>query len=233
MQLENEINNNIDIKNEQKNFLDSALGKTINVGIDIGLRAILPDLIENQIIDIKNALFENGLKEGIKTAIDSAIDFGKSALGIFTGNFENMDQIKIAIGNGGIIDSLSNLIDKISNKACTKGFIDSNINSIVKKGKNIILDNISNNIMKELENQTYSVDKLERYIKSWKENYENRDFEGMQKEYKKIKNQLNKVVPLENLIKEARDVENIHKLISNNGHNFDISDIEKEIIKKL
>ena len=55
----------------------------------------------------------------------------------------------------------------------------------------------------------------------------------MQKEYKKIKNQLNKVVPLENLIKEARDVENIHKLISNNGHNFDISDIEKEIIKKL
>ena len=138
MQLENEINNNIDIKNEQKNFLDSALGKTINVGIDIGLRAILPDLIENQIIDIKNALFENGLKEGIKTAIDSAIDFGKSALGIFTGNFENMDQINIAIGNGGIIDSLSNLIDKISNKACTKGFIDSNINSIVKKGKNQI-----------------------------------------------------------------------------------------------
>lgn len=233
MQLENEINNNIDIKNEQKNFLDSALGKTINVGIDIGLRAILPDLIENQIIDIKNALFENGLKEGIKTAIDSAIDFGKSALGIFTGNFENIDQINMTIGNGGIIDSVSNVIDKTSNKACEKGFIDSNINSIVKKGKNIILDNISNNIMKELENQTYSVDKLERYIKSWKENYENRDFEGMQKEYKKIKNQLNKVVPLENLIKEARDVENIHKLISNNGHNFDISDIEKEIIKKL
>lgn len=233
MQLENEINNNIDIKNEQKNFLDSALGKTINVGIDIGLRAILPDLIENQIIDIKNALFENGLKEGIKTAIDSAIDFGKSALGIFTGNFENMDQINIAIGNGGIIDSLSNLIDKISNKACTKGFIDSNINSIVKKGKNIILDNISNNIMKELEKQTYSVDKLEGYIKSWKENYENKNFDGMQKEYKKIKNQLNKVVPFENLIKEARDVENIHKLISNNGYNFDISDLEKEIIKKL
>ena len=51
MELNNEINNNINV--EKNNFLNSVLGKTINTAIDIGLRAILPDLIENQVIDIK------------------------------------------------------------------------------------------------------------------------------------------------------------------------------------
>ena len=29
-------------------------------------------------------------------------DFGKSAIGIFTGNFENMTQVRIALADGGI-----------------------------------------------------------------------------------------------------------------------------------
>ena len=89
MELNNEINNNINV--EKNNFLNSVLGKTINTAIDIGLRAILPDLIENQVIDIKNALLQNGLKSGIDTAVNSAINLGKSAVGIVTGNFENME----------------------------------------------------------------------------------------------------------------------------------------------
>ena len=40
-----EIKNNIDIENKQQNFLETTLGKTINTGIDIGIRAILPDYI--------------------------------------------------------------------------------------------------------------------------------------------------------------------------------------------
>ena len=50
---------------QQNNFLETTLGKTINTAIDIGLRAVLPDMIEEQVIDIKNVLFNNGLKEGI------------------------------------------------------------------------------------------------------------------------------------------------------------------------
>lgn len=60
--LNNEINieNNLDIINKQTSFLESTLGKTINTGIDIGIRAILPDYIENQIIDLKNNLILYG-----------------------------------------------------------------------------------------------------------------------------------------------------------------------------
>ena len=92
-----EIKNNIDIENKQNNFLETTLGKTINTGIDIGIRAILPDYIEEQIIDIKDNLIKYGLKDGIKKSIDDAINLGKSAIGIISGNFENISQMQEAV----------------------------------------------------------------------------------------------------------------------------------------
>ena len=77
-----EINNNINLEKSNNNFLNNILGKTINTAIDIGLRAVLPDLIENQIIDIKNSLLENGLKSGINTAIKSAIGSAKNTANV-------------------------------------------------------------------------------------------------------------------------------------------------------
>lgn len=229
MELNVELNNNI----EKNNFLNSVLGKTINTAIDIGLRAILPDLIENQVIDIKNALLQNGLKSGINTAVNSAINLGKSAVGIVTGNFENMDQVKMAVGTGGIVDTVSNVLDKAINTTYKKGYIDKTVTSLIKNGKNVLLNNITNNIKSELDQQTNSVEKLEKYVKNWKEYYNNEDFEGMTKEYNKIKTQLNKVIPLENILKETRKVETLHELIKNNGQNFNITEAEKNIIENF
>lgn len=70
--MEIEKNKNIELKQEiineksQKNFLETTLGKTINTAIDIGIRALLPDFIDDQIINVKNNLIKNGLQEGIK-----------------------------------------------------------------------------------------------------------------------------------------------------------------------
>ena len=99
LSLENNITNDIGLQNKQKSFIETTIGKTINAGLDIGLRYLLPDFIENQVIDVKNTLLESGLKEGVKKAVDSAIDLGKSALGIVTGNFENVLQVNEYIKN--------------------------------------------------------------------------------------------------------------------------------------
>lgn len=69
MNLENLQNNNLELNNKivnentQKSFLETTLGKTVNTAIDIGLRAILPDFVENQVIGIKNNLLNYGLKD--------------------------------------------------------------------------------------------------------------------------------------------------------------------------
>lgn len=228
-----EINNNINLEKSNNNFLNNIFGKTINAAIDVGLRAILPDLIENQIIDIKNSLLENGLKSGINTAINSAVDFGKSAAGIVTGNFENINQVKIAIGNGGIVDNISTVLDKVINTVYQKGYINRNTKNLIKNGKNVLLNNVSNNIKNQLEEQTNAVEKLEKYLNNWKISYNKKDFSGMEKIYNKIEEQSQKIIPLENIINETKQIKAIHNLIKNNGQNFNITKEEERLANNL
>ena len=217
----------------QKTFLESDIGKEVNMVINIGLKAVLQDLIEDQIIDIKDAILEQGFKEGIKEIINSGINFGKSALGIITGNFENVSQIQLAVKNGGILDKISELFDLALNFAKKKNLIDNNISNMIKKGKNTIISSISNKIEETLTNQIKAVEKLENYCEKWNLSYGNKDFSEMEKAYKNIKNYLSKTIPLENIINEARKIENLHNLIKNNGKNFDITEEEIMLAEKL
>ena len=107
----NELSNTNVTLDEQKGFLDSTLGKVINAGLDTGIRMLLPDLIENQVIDIKDAIINNGFKAGVEEAISSAVDLGKSVIGVFTGKFESVTQAKNAVKNGGVIDGISDALD--------------------------------------------------------------------------------------------------------------------------
>lgn len=83
------IENNINLEStnlgnvtyeKQKSFLESNLGQVINGGIDLGLKAVLPDIIEDEIIEIKDSIITDGFSAGIKTAIDNVVDMGKSVL---------------------------------------------------------------------------------------------------------------------------------------------------------
>lgn len=227
LNIENTINNN------QKNFLETDIGKAINSAVDIGLRATLPNLIENQIIDVKNTILEQGFSEGIKELIVSGLDFGKSAIGIVTGDFENISQVQMAIKKGGIIDTASNLLDISINFAKSKNLIPSDIASILKRAKNSFISSMSDKIEESLTNQIKSIEKLEKYCQIWQKAYENKDFSAMQKAYKNIQNNLNKTVPFENIINNARKIENLHSLIKNNGENFNITEEQALLAEKL
>lgn len=229
----NLIQNEIVTENSQNNFLETTLGKTVNGAIDIGLRWVLPDFLENEIINIKDSLIKGGLKEGINTAITTAINFGKSTLGIVTGKFENVSQAQAAIKTGGIIDGVSDLMDNLLNKTERSGLIDKNVSTLIRKGKNVILDHVSKNIEDTFTSQLNNIEKLGKYENNWKNYYEAKDFEGMQREYEKIKGKLKEVIPLENTLKEARIIENLHMLIKNNGQDFNLSKEQIELANML
>ena len=238
--MENNINNELNINNnnikneiEQKNFLETTLGKTINTGIDIGIRALLPNYIEQQVIDIKDNLMQYGLKDGIKKSIDDAVNLGKSTVGIVTGNFENISQVQDVIKSGGIIDNISNLLDDIINKVYKNGLINSTVANTIKQGKNVILNNVEKNIEKTFTDQLNSLDNTQKYINNWKEYYNNKNFEGMEKEYKKIEKEIDNLIPIEKTINEVRTIENLHNLIKNNGQDFNLSNEQLELAQKL
>lgn len=239
--LENNIQNNLqslefnnDVTVEKQNsFLESTLGKAINTGINLALRAVLPDLIESQVIEVKDVLLSQGLQEGIKTIVNSAVDLGKSAIGIFTGKFENISQVQAAVKNGGILDSTSQLLNKVIDEARKNKLINSNVATMLKRGKTMILEGVNNNIEDLVTSQIKSVEKIGKYSENWNKFYQNKDFDGMQREYKKLETELKNVIPLEQTLKNARQIENIHNLIKNNGKDFNISEEELELAKKL
>ena len=151
--LNNNLNQKTNLEKEQNNFLNSMLGKAINSGIDVGLRAILPDFIEDQIINVKNGLLDYGLNNGISKTIEGAINIGKNALGIITKGFKNTIEMQTAIKSGGIIGGLSKALESAFSESERKGAISPDVSNILKKGKTTILNNVENNIDKNLENQ--------------------------------------------------------------------------------
>ena len=242
MSSELAINNNINLENnnsnnvtldEQKSFLETNLGQIINGGVDLGLKTLLPDIIEEEIIEIKDSIITDGFSAGIKTAIDNAVDMGKSVLGIFTGKFDNLSQVKSVIKDGGLIDSISDVLDWGINKARKSGLIDKTTANLIDKGKNAILDTVNNGIENNLTSQMESVEKIDKYISKWSEYYQNQDFNNMDKQYKKIEKELENIMPLENVITKARQLENVHLLIKNKGGDFNISQEELELANKL
>ena len=238
MQLENniELNKNLNeivSAKEQNTFLNSTLGKVVDSAIDVGLRMVLPDFVEEGVISVKNALLQGGLKEGIDTAINGAINLGKSVLGIFTGKFDDISQARNAIKSGGIIDGISDVLDKVINTTTSSGLINSNIANLISNGKDAILDSVTNKIENEFTNQIDSTEKLAKYETNWKEYFANKDFEGMQREYNKIKDKLKELMPIENTLKEARIIENLHTLIKNNGQDFNLTKEQLELANML
>ena len=232
---ENLQNNQNDLvtAEEQNSFLNSTLGKVIDSALDIGLRMIMPDFLEENVVEVKDAFLQGGFKEGVDSAINGAIDLGKSIMGIFTGEFDNISQARDAVKNGGIIDGISSVLDKIIDKTSDSGIISSNVANLISNGKDAILNSVNSNIENEFMEQINGAEKLAKYEDNWKNYFENKDFEGMEREYEKIKEKLKELLPIENTIKEARVIENLHTLIKNNGQDFNLTKEQKELATML
>ena len=134
--MQNEVFNEIELNNDlvqkQENFLDSFIGKTINTAIDVGIRAALPDFLEEQIINVKNNIFRYGLKDGVKKTISDAVELGKSAIGLVKGEFNNIEEMRNVVKEGGIIDGVSDLWDYAVDKVYDKGKISKSIAKSLK-----------------------------------------------------------------------------------------------------
>lgn len=234
-QSKNTIINTVDsgLGNLQDGFLKTNFGRLVDNAFNSALRTMLPDFVENQVIDVKDAILQEGVKAGVNEAIISSLDLGKSILGIFTGKFENISQIQNAIKKGGLIDAISSVLDKAIDMSISSGLIDKSVGKIISSGKKAILKNVSSNIENSLESQVSSIEKLDKYCEKWHEAYKNQDVSEMDKLFKSINKQLENIIPLESTINKAREIENLQNLIKNNGGDFNISSDALELAKVL
>ena len=219
--LTNDVVNEENLEKSQNSFLETTFGRIINTGLDLGLRAILPNAIEDEVIGVKNIILTDGIQSGIKAAIDSAINMGKSVMGIFTGKFDNISQAYTAVKSGGIIDSTSKIIDSAVKSAKDNGLINNTTANLIKRGKNAIKTTISSSIEENFMEQVDGVEKLGKYINNWNNYLEQRNLTGMNREYGKIKKKLEILMPMEKTLKEARIIENIQTIIKSKGNKIE------------
>lgn len=221
------------LKSAQETFLKSKLGQVINSAVDIGIKIALPDWLDDEIIEIKNSVLNEGFKEGIQMAIDKAIKVGKNLEGIVTGNFESIEQIKSVLKRGGLLNSMSKLLDEVISWAKKKKIISSSTAKYIKSGKKAILETIEKSIEDNLENQVLSIEKIDGYVTKWTNYYQKQDFTNMKKIYNKIQKEMQKIIPLKDVLDKVENLSNIQELIENNGKNFDLSNEELELANML
>ena len=104
---------------------------------------------------------------------------------------------------------------------------------IIQKGKKTILNTVNSSIENNLTSQMESIEKIDKYISNWNGYFQNQDFSNMEKQFKKIEAELKNILPLENVITKARQLENLHELIKNKGADFNLSKEELELANKL
>jgi len=236
LELENNLllnENKNQLQVEQNSFLKSAFGTALNMAVDFGLRKILPDFIEEQVIDVKNVLLNNGLKEGLNAVVDKVIDLGKSFVGIFNGDFKKVSQVETAVQKGGLIDEMSSLFDKTLENAKDKDYISNDLSKLLKGSKNVFEKSLDENITSVLKEQNKIINNIDKCIENWEKYKTEKDFEKMEKEYQKIQEQIGKVIPLEETLYKYNELENLHSLIKNNGGNFNLSSVEMELARTM
>ena len=233
--MQNSVADNLQLSvvdNKQKAFFETAIGKAINKAINYGLKKIFPDFIEDSIIEIKDELLKKGVIDGIKFAFNKTLDFGKSAIGTIRGTFEKISQMQFAVNKGGVIDIASKVIDNQIKNVEQNELLSKQITTVIKNGKNIIKNDLKNNINKELEEQKNLIKKIEKNFNNWEKAFEQKDLEKMEKEYNKMLQLKNNIIPIEEINNKIETINNINSLIKNKN-SFNISKLEIQLANKI
>lgn len=209
------------------------IGNLANTGLEFGLRTVLPDFIEDDVIDIKNKFIQEGFTEGVKETYEKVKDVGKSIQGIFTGKFESVEQVKRLIQTDGILDGASEIIDKTLKMLLNKKKINKNTYNLIKTGKKEIINSLEDQLEGYYKTDEYSIEDLEKYCSEWKESFRQKDYQSMENTMKKINRRLEKNKILEKTIEEARNIEKIQEYISKKGSIDNLSEKEKELLEKI
>lgn len=229
-----ELTENLEISNNlNNNFFQSTFGNVINTAVEKGIRALFPDYLEENIIDIKNNIINKDFTNLIDTTIDTAVNIGKNKLGNLSENFESIGQVSKIFINEDFMNGVSNVIDKALDTLSDKGIINEKIIEKIKNGKNTIIKEVNNNVDNEIQDQAKKVEKMEKYNEKWKKAFEEKNFEKMEKNIKQIDKLKEQTIPIEKIINDSNTIKNIHELIKNNGKNFELSDEILDLAKLL
>ena len=198
------LENSIDLKNQENNFNN--------------INEVLSNIFGNVVNWSIDAAIKYFLPDSIENSIINIKNnlLGDNIQNIIKGNIDNISQT---------VKALTEIVENVLNEI--------NINNKNEKNKNIIYENVEANIDKEIKKQIDSINKIENYKEQWYKNFNEQNFNDMNKVFNNIKKEIKNIIPLENTIKEIRKIENLNELIKKRGGDFNITKEEMELANKL
>ena len=209
------------------------LPKVTNNALNFGLKAILPDFIEEDIIQIKDSFINEGFEKGLEEAKEKAEEVWKSVKGVFTGEFDTVGEIQKLIQKNGMLDTASDLVDKITKLLLSKKIINKTTYNLIKTGKKEIINALEGELNNYYKVDNYDFEGLSEQIEKWQKNYNDSDYESMEKTAKTILNILDKVDQIEAVITKARNIQKVQKYIQEKGSKEKLTKAERKLIEAI
>ncbi len=221
---------------EQKEFLDTTIGKIVDAGLDFAISTFVPDLIEKPVSNLKDKLLSWDFNKEKETISSGALEQTKkseenSGKEVDIGNV--VTNLKDFLKEEKTINSFSKIIDAAIKELVDKDKISSNVSKMVKEGKNAVVEKIKEKIDHELDGQIVYVEELKEQTEKWKNYYQEKDIKNMKAVSKKIDSLMKDIMPIDTILTEAKQIQNLQQLIENNNNQFDLSSTQLELAKML
>ena len=178
---------------------------------------------------VKNGLEKINLKEIGASAVENALKTGMKSLGMKTSTFNNLKDIVNAVKEGNLKGGLESGLDIAINLLK----VPTTAKTFLKSGKNLILDNVFEDELKTImTKQKNTISRINKKCIQIEEAFKNNDTKTLDKVAKTLKMDLEKVMPIQELIERGHSTLNKYNLYKNKG-GAELTQMEQELCEKL
>ncbi len=217
---------NIDL-GEQANNIVSNISEAFSNAVKKGTESIK---FPEGIADLVRTGFDKiDLKEIGNSATISALKTGMKNLGMNKSTFNSLKEIFDAVRSGDLKKGLSSGL----NVAISALKIPATAKSLLKSGKNFILDNTLEDELKTvMKKQQNTISRINKKCLQMEEAFKSNDTKLLDKTYKSLKTDMEKVMPIQNVISKGNSMMNQYELYKNKGYTA-LTNEEIEMCNKL
>lgn len=212
---------------ENQNIVESVSEAFANA-VSKGIENVDIDLEYKDIV--KSETKKTDFKKIGRNVGEAALRIGAKAIGINTTTFDNTKDLIEALRAGNVKEGLSSALD--IGIDLFKG-VPSAAKKLIKASKNELLGvNLDDEFTKIMEKQKNTISRLNKKCDKFDDALDKNDEKEMKKQVRLIKNDLDKVMLIENTISRARGIVNKYELMQNKSQE-QLSSVEKELCEKL
>lgn len=189
----------------------------------------LIDFPDNLGETIKNGLEKIDLKEIGVSAAETALKNGMKSLGMKSSTFNSLKNIFDAVIEGDLKKGLASGL----NVAISALKIPTTAKTLLKNGKNLILDQVFEDELKTLmTKQKNTISRINKKCVQMEEAFKTNDVKTLDRVAKTLKTDLEKVMPIQDVISKGNSIINRYNLYKNKGTQ-ELTQIEKELCETL